>query len=148
MKQANNQTGSFFASWCFDHKIKEKKWQWWDFPAKMIFRNSCKKYFFCKSPLLPFFHWNYFPSMYITLIAPRCYICVILRRTHFTCGLERSSSVVKFASSQGARWWRASSGKWSPASWSCLGLNLDFDLIPVRSGHLKVEVLWVLSSTF
>ena len=31
-----------------------------------------------------------------------------------TCGLERSSSVVKFASNQGARWWRASSGKWSP----------------------------------
>ena len=28
-----------------------------------------------------------------------------------TCGLERSSSVVKFASNQGARWCRASSGK-------------------------------------
>ena len=29
-------------------------------------------------------------------------------------GLARSRSVVKFWSSQGARWWRASRGKWSP----------------------------------
>ena len=31
-------------------------------------------------------------------------------------GLPRSRSAVKFWSIQGARWWRASRGKWSPAS--------------------------------
>ena len=31
-------------------------------------------------------------------------------------GLARSKSVVKFWSSQGARWWRASRGKWSPVN--------------------------------